>query len=546
MGFWTFVAFAVACGCLLEAYRIYAKSNSGKRGDIDALKARVEALEQNGDLENARHDPRGHRHGPEVPARCGNRQARQVKMSDDLAYTSATTLAEAFRKRELSPVEVVEALLARIESLEPRINAFSRLTPELALDAAKAAEVALARGTPGGPLLGVPVTIKDLFDIEGMPTERGSLTPHGGDATADSPVTARLRAAGAVILGKTTTSEFGWTGVSRSPLTGVTHNPWREGYNAGASSAGAGAAAAAGFGPLHQGSDGAGSIRMPSHFSGVFGLKPTWGLIPHLPVRNSDQVSHAGPMARTVADAALFLNATAGTHPFDHTSLTSRADDYGAGLHRDIEGLRIAYSPDLGHARVDAEVAEAVARSVRVFESAGCQVEETTPGWGPDGPELARFFWAVHEVPLAGLLDEWRERMDPGLVACIEAGSGHSADDYLAMRGRKLHYIERQHRFMADWDLLVTPAVSVAAFPAERLQPAHWPEHPWDWMSWAEFSYPFNMSGLPAASVPCGFTDDGLPIGMQIVGRRGADQTVLQAAATFERAQPWAHRRPAL
>ena len=465
-------------------------------------------------------------------------------MSDDLAYASATTLSQAIRTGELSPVEVVDALLARIEAHEPRINAFAKLTPALAREMAKAAEDDLAKRRPTGPLHGVPVTIKDLFDVEGLPTDRGSLAGRGGVAVADSPVTARLRAAGAVILGKTTTSEFGWTGVSRSPLTGITHNPWRHGYNTGASSAGAGAAAAAGFGPLHQGSDGAGSIRMPSHFSGIFGLKPTWGLVPHLPVRNSDQVSHVGPMTRTVADAALFLNATAGAHPFDHTSLTTRAADYGAGLEQDVEGLRIAYSPDLGHARVDPEVARVVQDAVTVFESCGCHVEEATPAWGPDGPEIGRFFWSVHEVTLAGLLDEWRESMDPGLVACIEAGQGRSADEYLAMRGRKLGYVERQHRFMAEWDLLVTPAVSVAAFPAERLQPEHWPEHPWDWLQWSEFCYPFNMSGLPAASVPCGFTPDGLPVGMQIVARRGADHAVLQAAATFERARPWGDKRP--
>ena len=409
---------------------------------------------------------------------------------------------------------------------------------------AEDAERAVVKGQDLGVLHGVPVTIKDLFDVQGLATESGSRTKAGTVAIADSPVTARLKAAGAIILGKTTTSEFGWTGVSRSPLTGITHNPWRRGFNAGASSAGAGAAAAAGLGPLHQGSDGAGSIRMPSHFCGVFGMKPTWGLVPQLPVRNSDQVSHVGPIARTVADAALFLNATAGGHPFDHTSLISPAPDFLDGLEQDVADLRIAFSPDLGHARVDTEVAEAVARAATVFESAGCHVEEVRPDWGPAGPELARFFWAVHEVPLAGLLDNWVDDMDPGLVACIRAGSGHSAAHYLAMRARKLDYVERQHRFMAHWDLLLTPSVSVAAFPAERLQPAHWPAHAWDWLSWAEFCYPFNMSGLPAASVPCGFTPAMLPVGLQIVGKRGADRAVLQAAATFERAHPWADRRP--
>lgn len=469
-------------------------------------------------------------------------------MRDELAYMPATELRAAIVSGDLSSVEVTRDCLNRIDRHDGKINAFSEVTPALAMSMAAAADAALRRGDPPKPLHGIPVTIKDLFDLRGYVTARGSCSP-AVVAKSDSPVTERLRAAGAVILGKTTTSEFGWTGVSRSPLTGITHNPWRQGFNAGASSAGAGAAAAAGFGPLHQGSDGAGSIRMPSHFSGVFGLKPTWGTIPQLPVRNSDQVSHVGPMARSVADAALFLNATAGPHPFDYTCRATREADYLEGLDQDVWGLRIAYSPDLGHARVDSEVADVVENAVTVFESAGCRVEEQTPEWGPAGPELGRFFWSVHETPLAHLLEDWREQMDPGLVACIEAGQGHSAADYMTMRAAKLDYIEKQHRFMADWDLLLTPAVSVSAFPADRLQPEHWPDHPWDWMSWAEFCYPFNMSGLPAASVPCGFTAPvgdrgGLPVGLQIVGRRGADHTVLRAAATFERAQPWADKRP--
>ena len=278
---------------------------------------------------------------------------------------------------------------------------------------------------------------------------------------------------------------------------------------------------------------------MPSHFCGVFGLKPTWGRIPHVPVRNSDNVSHVGPLSRTVADAALFLDATAGAHPFDHTSLTDSDSAFSAGLERDIGELKIAFSPDLGHARVDQEVAGLVERGARDFESIGCRVDHVQPSWGKDGPEIARFFWAVHESPLAMHLDGFEDSMDPGLVACIRSGSGHSAETYLAMRARKLAYIEEIHRFMADWDLLLTPSVSVAAFPVERLQPEHWPEHPWDWLSWSEFCYPFNMSGLPAASVPCGFTDDGLPVGLQIVGRRAADGLVLRAATAYERARPW-------
>ena len=181
---------------------------------------------------------------------------------------------------------------------------------------------------------------------------------------------------------------------------------------------------------------------------------------------------------------------------------------------------------------------------LKVFEDLGCRVEEVTPEFGPLGPDLIRFFWPVHEATLAVHLEEWEEKMDPGIVACIRAGQGNSAEDYLAMRARKIAYVEQIHRFLEDWDLLLTPAVSVAAFPAERLQPEHWPQHPWDWIMWAEFSYPFNMSGSPAASIPCGFTEAGLPVGLQIVSQRLDDLGVLQAAAAFEQARPWAQHRP--
>ena len=463
---------------------------------------------------------------------------------DDLCSAAATELAAGVRAKQVSPTEIAQAVLHRIDRFDGGINAFAKLTPDLALQMAARAERAVIRGDATGVLHGVPVTIKDLFDLEGFPTQRGSFSQAGHIADSDSPVAERLKAAGAVIIGKTTTSEFGWSGMSRSPLAGITHNPWKNGFNAGGSSAGAAAAAAMAFGPLHQGSDGAGSIRMPSHFCGVFGFKPTWGRVPHVPVRNNDLVSHVGPISRTVADAALFLDATAGAHPFDHTSLTGSDNAFSAALETDIGELRVAFSADLGHARVDRDVTDIVARAARDFESLGCRVEAVKPSWGKDGPELARFFWAVHESPLAQHLVEWEDKMDPGLVACIRAGSGHSAETYLAMRARKLAYIERIHRFMADWDLLLTPSVSVAAFPVERLQPAHWPDHPWDWLSWSEFCHPFNMSGLPAASVPCGFTEAGLPVGLQIVGKRAADSLVLCAAAAFERARPWAQRRP--
>lgn len=466
--------------------------------------------------------------------------------NEALCFTPATQVAELIRTRQLSPVEYMQALLNRIQILNPRVNAFVHLAADQAMDAAKQAEKALMGGARIGRLHGVPVTIKDLANTADMPTQSGSKIFAGHQPAEDTPLVPRLREAGAIILGKTTTSEFGWTGVSRSPLTGITHNPWKHGYNAGASSAGAGAAAAAGFGPLHQGSDGAGSIRMPSHFCGVFGLKPSFGRVPYYPVSTSDFTSHNGPMTRTVADNALLLEVMAGPHPLDFTTLEAGPAHYLARLHEGVRGKRIAYSPNLDHARVDPQVAALVEKAVERFRELGATVEQVSTPWAKDGPDLIRFFWPAHLSRLLPHLEKWEAQMDPGLVACIRDGARYSVPEYQLMRDRKMAYVAAIHRWFQDWDFLLTPAVSVAAFPAERLMPEDWPPHAWDWVTWAEFSYPFNLSWNPAASVPCGFTSEGLPVGLQIVGRRFDDLGVLQAAAAFEEIQPWADKRPKL
>ena len=463
----------------------------------------------------------------------------------DLCFFPATLLVQMIRAKQVSPVEVMQAIINRVERLEPKINAFAYFDGDRALDRAKVAEAQLARGEAQGALFGLPVTIKDLAVTGDMPTERGSWIEKGNQPDTDAPFVQRLKMAGAIPLGKTTTSEFGWKGVSQSPLTGITHNPWAHGLNAGASSAGAGAAAAAGYGPLHQGSDGAGSVRMPAHFCGIFGLKPSFGRVPNWPVPSNDQTSHIGPMTRTVADSALMMETISGPHPWDHYSLESPPSPYVRKLDgASVKGLRVGWSSNLGHARVDSDVAALAEAGAKVFENMGARVEEVTPSWGPQGPELIRFFWAAHELGYQKFLPEWRDKMDPGLVACIESAANHSAADYVAMRARKLAYVEAIHRFFEDYDLLLTPAVSVAAFPADRLMPEDWPDHPWDWVQWAEFSYPFNMSHNPAASIPCGFTEKGLPVGLQIVGPRMRDLAVLQASAAFEAASPWADRVP--
>ena len=468
--------------------------------------------------------------------------------NEDLCFTPATVLAPMIARKQLSPVELATAVLDRAAALEPRVNAFAQLDAEGALAQARQAEQAVAAGGPLGPLHGVTVTIKDLVSVAGLTLQRGSRIHEGEMGGEDAPLVTRLRRAGAIVLGKTTTSEFGWSGVSRSPLTGITHNPWQHGMNAGASSAGAGAACAAGYGPLHQGSDGAGSIRMPAHFCGIYGLKPSFGRIPYAPPGNNDTMSHMGPMTRSVADAALMLNVMAGPHPWDQYSLEAPPADYTARLGDpgSLAGKRVAYSPDLGHARVDPEVAALVRQAVARLAALGAEVEEVTPPWGPQGAALVREIWPFHMSLHLRRMPEWEGRMDPGLVACAKAAAGSSVSDYCQMRERKLAYSMAINRWFEHWDFLLTPAVSTAAFPAERLMPADWPQHPWDWLQWAEFSYPFNASHNPAASVPCGFTAAGLPVGLQIVGRRFDDLGVLQASAAYETAHPWAEKRPAL
>ena len=465
--------------------------------------------------------------------------------SEDLCYTPATELVKLIRAKSLSPVELTEAVLRRIERLDPALNAFCTLTADSAMEAAKGAERAVLQGADLGPLHGIPVSIKDLAITQGVRTMRGSHIMAGHVPNVDAPVVIRLKQAGAVLLGKTTVPEFGWKGCGDSPLTGVTHNPWRHGMNAGGSSSGAAVAAAAGMGPLHQGSDGAGSIRMPAAFCGVYGLKPSYGRVPYYPTPNNDYASHIGPITRTVADAALMLAVMAGPHDWDGSALDGRPADYVGELDRGIKGMRVAFSPDLGYLPVDAEVAEPVRRAVAAFTDLGCEVEEVAdPGFG-ESWDLIRFFWGAHMVGNYGrYLPEWEAKMDPGLVACIKEGRQYSAQQYVEMHERKLFYWDNVRKLFERYELLLTPTLSVVAFPVGRLYPEHYDDHPWDWLRWAGFSYPFNFTGQPAATVPCGFTPGGLPVGLQIVGRRFADLTVLQASRAFEQARPWAQQRP--
>jgi aspartyl-tRNA(Asn)/glutamyl-tRNA(Gln) amidotransferase subunit A len=472
-------------------------------------------------------------------------KVRTTMKAEELCFTPATELAKMIRARTISPVELMRTTIERAERLKPRLNALCTITYDAAMAAAREAEKAVTTGGRElGPLHGIPITIKDLAFTRGVRTMAGSHVFRDRITDFDHLHVERLREAGAISIGKTTVSEFGWTGVSRSPLTGITHNPWKQGMNAGASSAGAGACAAAGIGPIHQGSDGAGSIRMPAAFCGVYGLKPSYGRVPQWPMTANGLISHVGPITRTVGDAALMLQAMAGPDDRDMTSLEAAPADFLQRLDDGIPGLKVAYSPDLGYLKVDTEVAEPVRRAVAAFEELGCRVEEVNPGW--ENPiEMEHLLYSANYASRFGpLLDEWADRMDPGLVALIRHGQTFSAEEYCRAEGERLVFYDKVRALFDRYDLLLTPTVSVAAFPAERLIPQHWEQHPWDWIRWAGFSYPFNLSWMPAATCPCGFTPAGLPVGLQIVAGRHRDLRVLQASRAFERARPWAQHRP--
>jgi len=466
-----------------------------------------------------------------------------MSADQDIAYASANSLLDLYRTRALSPVEVTRLLLDRLDTLQPKINAFCIVDYEGALAAARESELRWQQGAPVERLDGVPVTIKDLMLMRGFPTLRGSrLVDPEQDWSEDAPAVARLREAGAVILGKTTTPEFGWKALGDSPLTGITRNPWDLSRTPGGSSAGAAAACAAGIAPLHLGSDGAGSIRIPAAFTGIFGLKPSFGRVPAYPLSAMGLLAHLGPMARMVADAALMLNALSAPDHRDPYALPPEGTDWSDGIEDGVRGWRIAYSPTLGYAEVDPEIAAAVLKAARQFEGLGAVVEQVDTIF-PSPRDALFTLWAAGA---AKLLDAYprdkRALVDPGLVATAVEGERISAVDYLGADLVRTALGQQMAQFHQIYDLLLTPMMPIPALPVG--QDLNDPTTERHWIDWSPFSYPFNMTRQPAASIPCGLTRAGLPIGLQIVGPLYADARVLRAARAFETTQP--ERRPPL
>jgi Asp-tRNA(Asn)/Glu-tRNA(Gln) amidotransferase A subunit family amidase len=460
----------------------------------------------------------------------------------------ATVLAAAIRARTLSPVEVTRAILERIEAVNPRVNAYCTVVAEAALAQARRAEAAVMHGESLGPLHGVPISFKDLTPTAGIRTTFGSKVFEHNVPDADALVVERGRRAGAIVLGKTNTPEFGCKGVTDNRVFGPTRNPWKLDRTAGGSSGGAAAALAAGLGPLAEGSDLGGSIRIPASCCGVVGLKPSVGRVARYPQPNGfTGFSVLGPMARTVADAALLLGVMAGPDDRDPSSLPATGEDWGRAAEGGIRGLRVAWSPDLGYAAVDPEVRVLCETAVKVFETLDAVVEESHPGFDNPEPLLLDLNAPLRAAVLAEHVARWKDEMDPFLVEQLERAGRATAVDYERATHRRTAFWHVVRRFFERYDLLLTPTIAVPPFEVGLNFPAGIAgkpsASPLDWMP---FTFPFNLSAQPAISVPCGWTADGLPVGLQLVGRRHADATVLRAAAAFEAAAPWAHRRPPL
>jgi aspartyl-tRNA(Asn)/glutamyl-tRNA(Gln) amidotransferase subunit A len=464
-----------------------------------------------------------------------------------LAWLSATELAALIRRKKVSPVEVVDAVLDRVTALNPRLNAFVTLTDEAARRAAKSAERALTRRSVTlPPLHGVPFSVKDLVITKGVRTTFGTPLYRDNVPTEDAPMVERLKAAGGIMLGKTNTPAFGWIGATHNLVFGITRNPWNLARTPGGSSGGASAAAAAGLGPIHIGTDGGGSIRIPAACAGIFGHKPSYGRIPIYPVSGAWSLSHVGPMTRTVADAALVMTVAAGPDERDQYSLPGPAVDYVKALRGGVKGLRIAYADDLGFAdAVDPEVRAVCAKAAGAFRELECRVEPVKPGWPSPRDPWGEIFCGGIAARMAPFLER-RQDIEPGLYRLIETALKNPPTKYVQAWFDRLAWWQHPRALFEKYDLLLTPTIACAPFAVGLDNPTEIAGTPVEPYAWIPFTYPFNMTGQPASSVPCGFTSDGLPIGLQLVGRRFDDVTVLRASAAFERARPWAHHRPPL
>lgn len=461
-------------------------------------------------------------------------------MNAEIEWLSASELLTAYRRKELSPVEVTETTLRRAEKSNPALNAFCLLDPEVALEAARQSEMRWTENRSLGLLDGVPVSIKDIILTRGWPTLRGSRAVNPNQPwNEDGPAVARLREHGAVLFGKTTTSEFAAKAVTNTALCGVTRNPWNLDCTPGGSSGGAAASVAAGISAIALGTDAGGSIRMPASFCGIFGFKPGGGRVPMYPPTPYATLAGFGPMTRTVLDAALMLTVISGPDHRDWEALPHDPVRYHESLKSDPKTWRIAWSPTLYGARVDPEVAARTAEGVKIFERLGARVEMVEKVFDDPRELLFKLMKGLTQYAFRSFTPAQLAVMDPDLVARIEESRSATVEDHLDAEMQRAQFARQMNEFHARYDLLLTPVLAVPAFAADRDEPEGYGQR-----DWYPFTFPFNLTRQPAASVPSGFTAAGLPVGLHIVGPRHRDLLVLQAAYAYEQAAPWQSHRP--
>src|SRR5438270_4694769 len=472
-------------------------------------------------------------------------------MTDDLAYSSAAELAGMIARRAGSPVEAVDMVLARIERTQPTINAFITVCGEEARAAAKMAEEAVLRGDQLGPLHGVPFAVKDLVNTEGVRTTFGSFALADNVPAADSPAVARLKAAGAVLVGKTTTPEFGHKCFTEAPLFGHTANPWDVSRTSGGSSGGAAAAVAAGLGPIGIGTDGGGSSRIPAACCGIVGFKQTLGLVPHdLTPDGFGNQSHITPMTRTIMDTALMLQAMAGPDPCDPHSLGLPAPDFvdAARAEGDLNGVRFGWRPLLGNTMLARAVREPCEQALAVFAELGAIVEpvdDNFTGTEPIWLILTQSFWNAR---FRRYVAQFGNRMSETLLRQMDNGAGHTAVELQEAMFERTRVFREIQDWFERYDIVATPTLSRTALAIDHdfFAPIEIDGQVADTVrkAWYPYTLPFNLSGNPAVTLPCGFDADRLPIGVQLVGPHLGDARLLRAAALFEQARPWAAERP--
>ena len=466
-------------------------------------------------------------------------------MTGELLYKSAIELRELIVTKAVSPVEVLEHSLARRDEVDPLLNCFVTRMDDAARADAQAAETSILNGEEPGLLHGLPISVKDLIAVGGVPLTFGSLPMKDNIAAVDAPSVRQARRQGAVVIGKSTTSEFGCKPVGDSRVSGITRNPWNLEKTPGGSSCGAVASVASGMTPFALGTDGGGSVRIPCSLTGLFGVKAHFGRVPIFPVSATPTLAHVGPIARTVRDAALLLTSISEYDRLDPFAVAGEVPDFVAACDLPVQGMKIAWSPTLGYAEPLPEIVEICESAVRVFEELGCIVEQVDQvvEHNPSDIWMAEFYAGVG-TRLKDVLANSRDQLDPAVADVLDGALDQTLEEYYTQVFRRYEFREHIRQFLERYDLLMTPTLPVAAFDVGLNIPPELPGA--NMISWVAYTYPFNLTGNPGASLPVGFTGTGLPVGLQVVSKAIREVDIFRAAAAFETARPWANDTPPL